>query len=1158
MKSNLGHIEAAAFHCALLKVVLMMQRRTFAPISKNFLVPNPEIDFESCPMQVQTILEPFPERPVVIGINSFGFGGANGHCVVREYRPSQPRPWSSALAPKAGFMIPLSARTSGALTRSAHQLREALVEREVDLYTLAGNLSRRRTHFAARTAFAVRNQQELVDALDAFVEEPTPVATVDEGERRVALVFAGQGTQWAGCGRGLYDAHPVFRRAIDAIEEHWREHSGISLREACFSAPQEELNEVQLAQPVIFMIQCALVKLLKTWGVYADCVVGHSSGEVAAAYASGALSLAEATRLVFHRATLQQRTAGSGRMLAIGLDRPGVEELLVTLGIPYRPEEGPTQVEIACENAPANTVICGREAALRPVMEELDRRNLQNQLLPGNIAFHSTAMNPVKDDALAALSFLNECDFDADVPFISSVTGVKTERLDNAYWWSNIRRPVLFAAAMDTIQREYRPDVVLEIAPHSALQPAITQCLEGNLRPPVCVPTLIRDTDVCLGFQEALGALFRAGVNLDFPAQFPRPEPIAHLLPGYPRDDQTASDEMSDDEMFLNLGEYSHGPLIGHRVPCEHLLFEARLSERDFPWLTEHRVHHASIMPAAGYIELLLQAFGGVPLHVETLEFLQPCPIPKTPVRLHTELFPVANAPDEFTFTISSRSYEPEAHSELHSRGKLRLVSSDSPVNVPLRLSDIDTAGFEPYYFVGESDFYERIDASLGETFQYGPYFQNIKRVLWEEPLAELRVRVGFSFSVSSTGQALGLIGGHWGRFLILLSCQTTESGGTTPMALREILSSYWSCFQALLFPQLEETIGALGERHQRFVMVLERVRVETLLPYQHRRRGCPPSDRAALARAFIAKAVFALVSTRMLLDRLRHDSTLRRLCGWRSVKHIPSEATFSRAFAEFADSALPSHLHEALIKRTQGERLAGHISRDSTAIEGRERPTPKAPQPAKPKRRRGRPRKGEERPTEPRRLERQRNMTLPEMLADLPYACDIGVKRDAKGYQTSWSGYKLHIDAADGAIPVSCLLTSASLHDSQVAIPLATLTAERVRNLYDLMDSAYDAPEIRAHSRALGHVAIIDVNPRSGARKQALRQERQARRACGLVLSEERRYRERSTVERVNGRLKDEFGGRSVRVRGHAKVLCHLMFGIVALTVDQLMRLVT
>ena len=377
-------------------------------------------------------------------------------------------------------------------------------------------------------------------------------------------------------------------------------------------------------------------------------------------------------------------------------------------------------------------------------------------------------------------------------------------------------------------------------------------------------------------------------------------------------------------------------------------------------------------------------------------------------------------------------------------------------------------------------------------------------------------------------------------------------------MALRDILSSYWSSFQALLFPQLEETLGVLGERHQRFVMVLEWVRVETLLPYPYPRRGCPPSDRAALARAFIAKPVFALATTRMLRDRLHHDSTLRRLCGWHSANRIPSEATFSRAFAEFADSALPNRLHEALIERTQGERLVGHISRDSTAIEGREKATPKPKQPAKPKRRRGRPRKGEEQAREPRRLERQQEMTLAEMLADLPRHCDIGAKRDAKGYQRSWSGYKLHIDVADGAIPVSCLLTSASLHDSQAAIPLATLTAGRVRNLYDLMDSAYDAPEIRAHSHALGHVPIIDVNPRSRARKQALQQERRARRACGLVLSEDRRYHERSSVERVNGRLKDEFGGRSVRVRGHAKVLCHLMFGIVALTVDQLMRLVS
>ena len=318
--------------------------------------------------------------------------------------------------------------------------------------------------------------------------------------------------------------------------------------------------------------------------------------------------------------------------------------------------------------------------------------------------------------------------------------------------------------------------------------------------------------------------------------------------------------------------------------------------------------------------------------------------------------------------------------------------------------------------------------------------------------------------------------------------------------------------------------------------------------------------DRAALARAFIAKAVFQIDTTRALRERLTNDPALRRLCGWESIRAIPSEATFSRAFAGFAEGALPSRLHEALIKNTMQDQLVGHLSRDATAIEGREKPTPKPKQPAKPKRKRGRPRKGEERPPkEPTRLQRQQAMTLPEMLDDLPQACDVGTKRNAKGYKESWIGYKLHIDAGDGGIPLSCILTSASVNDSQVAIPLATMSAARVTNLYDLMDAAYDAAEIRAHSESLGHVPIIDVNPRnnSAAFKQELKQEAKARRALGQVYAKEVRYRERSTVERVNGRLKDEFGARQVRVRGHSKVLCHLMFGVLALTVDQLLRLV-
>ena len=759
VKSNVGHMEAAAFHCALLKVLLMMQRRTFAPISRNFLVPNPEIDFESCPMQVQTECESFPDRPVTVGINSFGFGGANGHCVVREYRPPRPRIWSVPLAPEAGFMIPLSARTPGALAESARELRQALAEQDVDLYALAGNLSRRRTHFATRAAFAVRSRQALVEAMDAFADDPVPVATVDEGEPRIAMVFSGQGTQWAGCGRALYDADPVFRRVIDAVERHWREHSDFSLREACFTAPQGALDEVGLAQPVIFMLQCALVEWFRTWGVHPDCVVGHSSGEVAAAYASGALSLADATRLVFHRATLQQRVAGSGRMLAIGLDRPGVEELLESLEVPFHPgEDPPARVEISCENAPASTVVCGREAALQPIMEELDRRNRQSSLLPGNIAFHSAAMDPLRDDALAALSFLDDCAFDADIPFVSSVTGERTERLDSAYWWSNIRRTVRFAAAMDTIRRDLQPGVVLEIAPHSALQPTIAQCLEGSAPQPACIPTLVRDTDVCLGVQGALGALFRAGVALDFAAQYPRPEPIAHLLPGHPREDRATMDVMCDNEMFVRQGEYSHGPLVGHKVPASHMLFEARLSERDFPWMVDHRVHHAAIMPAAGYIELIMEALQGVPAHIEVLEFLQPCPIPKVPVRLQTALHPVPNAPDTFTFTISSRPYDVDATSELHCRGKVRRTSAGPALDVPMRLADLDRSRFAPSIIADDSDFYERLDAVLSETFQYGPHFRTIQRVLVDAATRAYLVDIEMDEALWTSGRSEGYV----------------------------------------------------------------------------------------------------------------------------------------------------------------------------------------------------------------------------------------------------------------------------------------------------------------------------------------------------------------------------------------------------------------
>ena len=363
-------------------------------------------------------------------------------------------------------------------------------------------------------------------------------------------------------------------------------------------------------------------------------------------------------------------------------------------------------------------------------------------------------------------------------------------------------------------------------------------------------------------------------------------------------------------------------------------------------------------------------------------------------------------------------------------------------------------------------------------------------------------------------------------------------------MSLQVRLSSYWCAFQEYLFPTIEADLGPLGERYQLFIAVLELVRVEQHLPCFRTLRGRPQQDRMALARAFIAKAVFQIDTTRALLERLANDRALRCLCGWNSIRTIPSEATFSRAFAGFAEGALPSRLHEALIENTMQEQLVGHVSRDATAIERREQPTAKPKQPAKPKRKRGRPRKGEERPKEPSRLQRQQQMTLAEMLDDLPQACDVGTKRNAKGYNAkgykeSWIGYKLHIDAADGGIPLSCILTSASVNDCQVAIPLATMTAARVTNLYDLMDAAYDAAEIRAHSESLGHVPIIDVNPRnSAALKRDLQQEAKARRTLGQMYAKGVRYRERSIDSRARqrsaeGRIRRPSGTRARAQQG-------------------------
>jgi len=348
---------------------------------------------------------------------------------------------------------------------------------------------------------------------------------------------------------------------------------------------------------------------------------------------------------------------------------------------------------------------------------------------------------------------------------------------------------------------------------------------------------------------------------------------------------------------------------------------------------------------------------------------------------------------------------------------------------------------------------------------------------------------------------------------------------------------------QDRLFPALEEELGTLSPRHEQLVAVLALLGLEGSVEARVG-RGRPGHDRAHIARAFVAKAIFDLPHTRALIDRLGCDRVLRGLCGFESAAAVPDETVFSRACARFANSEFPQRVHAALIQRTVSGLLVGHLSRDASAIEAREKAQTKAaPVAPAPKSRPNR--SGKAKPVEKMtRVERQcSGMTLEQMLAELPRGCDWGRKNNSKGKHVSWLGYKLHLDVADGQIPISCVLTSASVHDSQTAVPLATMSAQRITSCYDLMDSAYDTWQIHEYSRRLGHVAIIE--PQNHGANTAV-----------LAPHQRQRFRERTTVERVFSRLKEEFGGRFVGVRGAAKVMAHLMFGILALTADQILRL--
>lgn len=358
------------------------------------------------------------------------------------------------------------------------------------------------------------------------------------------------------------------------------------------------------------------------------------------------------------------------------------------------------------------------------------------------------------------------------------------------------------------------------------------------------------------------------------------------------------------------------------------------------------------------------------------------------------------------------------------------------------------------------------------------------------------------------------------------------------------IISAIWSQIQGSLFPFLEAALEQpLSEGYKRVVSTLEVLQIERhVWPYYRQMRGRPMVSRVGIARAFVAKAVLDIPTTKRLHEMLLDDVALRRICGFERRQDVPSEATLSRAFAEFARTGLGVRVHSAVSAKHTDGKVVIDVCRDATEIEAREKPAKKPPKEPKAQQKCGRKGKNDP-PREKTRLEKQREQTPEEAFAELPTACDYGVKNDTHGHRHWWVGYKLHIDWSDSGYPLAAVLTSASVHDSQVAIPMSKSLARWLIAFYEVMDCAYDANEILEAVREVGHEPIVAIHSRRTT-------------AEPLDPATEEHYKVRTVAERGNARLKDEFGCRHLRVRGAPKVLQHVMFGMLALCADVLLKM--
>ena len=619
VKTNIGHLEPASGVAGLMKLSLAMSHRTIPP-NVHFRTPNPKIDFDGLRLKVPVEQTDWPSTANggYAGINSFGFGGTNAHLVLKGASVKETAGKKEIARP---HLFTASATTEQALTDYCNAVVATLETGTGTIKDICGTAANHKSRYAYRAAVYARSAGELKNKLVSLVNNQTGPGMnrsriLLDGEVNTVFVFSGQGPQWWAMGRELYRNVPVFKTTVEQINVLFREVAGWSLLEEFLKDEKDSrINETVVAQPAIFALQVALHEYWKSLGVEPSAVVGHSVGEVAAAYASGSLSLNDAVTVIYHRSRIQDKATGKGIMAALGVSRQRAQEYIA----PCK-----DVVSIAAINGPAMVTISGDTGPVEEVCFRCEKDGVFNRILVVNVPFHSHHMEPLQDELVESLRNITagQC----SLRLYSTVTGgeLKGTVQDGGYWFKNVRQPVRFTDAVESLIDDGYNQFV-EISPHPILSAGIADLLEKRNRTGIVVPSITRKKDEIESMYTSLGKIYVNGGRIDFRKLYG--DYLFVNLPPYPFQRERFWLETNEGRR-ARLGLFDHPHLKGRRRSIKDgdmVIWDVTLDPKQDAYLEEHKVQGPIVFPGAGHVELgisaALASFGDAFEFLEDIHF---------------------------------------------------------------------------------------------------------------------------------------------------------------------------------------------------------------------------------------------------------------------------------------------------------------------------------------------------------------------------------------------------------------------------------------------------------------------------------------------------------------------------------------------------------